>query len=346
MNEIDDTIWQEPWRRADQRKKLIEPLTNALNRIGYPNISAILAKAIEIHSQESPLTSSLGFCAFNIPERGPENDRHWNRLIQKFRIQHGLGWGTAMKSIVDLDEDTLEVMMDSVKSLGVKVLPSSNRQKELLANIIDGAFGQEIKDSMIARILQWNSPRSFFVQAEDLIRSFDLLKDTVDNLPSNRVWFTEQGITIIGTSGQLYELRPSPRRPYYMISIPKHDSGVCINIVDGEDKPFGDHLTALVLGLFNDEATAETIPLLKQTFSWANPKSDSAVETCENCDRVLTQNANTSNPALAPQSNVNPMRCRTCHAGNSLPQAARELGYKQANRSTEESSEGVGGEEE
>ncbi len=296
------------------------PTIAALKRLGYPNISSIRKLARDIHSEESDMTRSLGFCPFFLPEKGPENDKHWQRLIQQISISQSLGWGTMLKKQVDLEEDTLEVMMDHIQSLGIKYLPKSNLQKERLANIIGGAFGDAAKDAIVARILQWNTPRDFFADEDALPQSFRWLKEIVGGLDSNRVWFNETGIMIIGTSGNVYEVVPSRRRPRYRVSLPESNIGVCLNSISSNE-PFGDVLANLVLALYNDELSATRIPLLEAVL----PKPSSIMANlsdaqCANCAREMIDGDYPTNPNLAPRSSVDPTLCKTCNAGNILPE--------------------------
>lgn len=314
----------------------------ALQRLGYAEIASIRNQAIEIYIQESKLTKSLGFTPFYIPENGPENEEHWERFLKMFSIQQQLGWGEIINSKVDLKDDTSAAILDLLTGLRVRHLPESKPQRELLANIIFGAFTEKVKDSMIARILQWNTPSVFFVREENVTASFDLLKQTVESL-GQRAQFTENGIIIVGDSERVYTISPSNRRPYYKIRIDGGEPPLCLQVHARNGEPFGDHLTALVLGLYNDQVTAERIPALERVL---NTPSQNQAQFCGNCDREMTTNVNTSNPALAPQSTVNPNHCRTCHAGNSLPKAAQELGYSQADRDINPSSESQGDSEE
>jgi hypothetical protein len=150
------------------------------------------------------MTRSLGFCPLYLPERGPEKEKHWKRFTKVFCVNQGLGWGTILNAQVDLDEDATSAILDILTGLRVRHLPESTTQRELLANIIGGAFNEDVKDAMVARLLQWNTPRCFFDRDENLSRSFGLLKNIVHSLGSERAWFTDEGITIIGTSGRVY----------------------------------------------------------------------------------------------------------------------------------------------
>ena len=272
------------------------------------------------------MTRSLGFCPFFLPENGPEHDKHWKRLVQIFCLQRGLGWEPIFKTQVDLNEDTLEVMMDLVQGIGVKYLPESNRQKELLANIIGGAFGQDVKDAMVARILQWNTPREFFVDEDALAQSFRWLKEIVSGLDSNRVWFNENGIIVIGTSGNVYEIVPSTRRPRYRVTLPESNSGVCLNPISS-DEPFGDVLADLVLTLYNDDLSAQRIPLLDAVLP--KPARNMAILSdiqCARCEREMIDGDYPTDPNLAPRSIANPTLCKTCNAGCKLPEGANLQG--------------------
>ena len=316
-----------PWTRNIPNNQYGQcSITSNLERLGYPDISAIREKAIEIHSQESPMTTSLGFCPLNIPENGPEKDKHWSRLIQMISLSHSLGWRDRFEKNVDLDEDTIELIMDVIRSFGVKYLPKSNRQKELLANIIGGAFGQDVKDEMIARILQWNSSQEFLSDDDALSRSFRWLKEIVGNLDNNRVWFTEFGIIVIGTSGNVYEIVPHNLRPRYRVTLPELGMGVCLNSIS-RDEPFGDTLANLVLALYNDELSAQRIPLLEAVLPKpASEAADVSDTLCVSCAREMIDGDYTSNPMLAPRSTVNPTVCKTCNAGCRLPEGAEQPG--------------------
>ena len=316
----------QPWVGHTNNVYKPHPIIAALKRIGYANPSSIRKLARDIHSQESDLTRSLGFCTFFLPEKGPENDKHWRRMMQQISLQQSLGWGTMMNKQVDLDNDTLEVMMDHIESLGVNRLPKSNRQKERLANLIGGAFGQDAKDATVARILQWNTPRDFFGDEGALARSFRWLKEIVNGLDHNRVWFVENGIMIIGTSGNVYEIIPSRSRPLYRVTLPECGSGVCLNSISS-DGPFGDVLVDLVLALYNDELSAQRIPLLEAVLPKPSPAmvvfSDAQ---CASCAREMIDGDFPTNPNLAPRSIADPTLCKTCNAGCSLPEGADQPG--------------------
>jgi hypothetical protein len=269
------------------------------------------------------MTRSLGFCTNHVPEKGPEQDKHWSRLIQRISLSHSLGWRDRFEKNVDLDEDTIELIMDIIRSIGVKHLPTSNRQKELLANILGGAFGPDVRDEMVARILQWNASRDFLVDDDSLARSFRWLKEIVSDFDSNRVWFTEIGIMVIGMSGNVYEIVPSSRRPRYRVTLPESNSGVCLNPISSDD-PFGDVLADLVLTLYNDELSSERIPLLDAILPKTPPNMVILGDThCVNCEREMIDGDYTTNPRLAPRSIANPTLCKTCYAGCRLPEGTK-----------------------
>ena len=102
--------------------------------------------------------------------------------------------------------------------------------------------------------------------------------------------------------------------------------GVCLNSIS-RDEPFGDTLANLVLALYNDELSAQRIPLLEAVLPKpASEAADVSDTLCVSCAREMIDGDYTSNPMLAPRSTVNPTVCKTCNAGCRLPEGAEQPG--------------------
>ena len=233
-----------------------------LKGLGYTDesIPKIRELSREIYFGEGVQTRSLGFCSSFIPETGPSEKRHFERLISGIHLNQGIGWGRLIQREVDLDKDAREIMMDKICAIGMATPPKTRRHQNHLANILGGTFGDDAKDSLVAQILQWRTPSEWFVDDQELILSFKVLKKIVEGL--EQAEFTETGILVRGTSSQEYQIIPINRWPFYRVFIPKHVSGVCIN-PNTKGGYVGDILGGVVMGLLRDEATAEDIPLLQ-----------------------------------------------------------------------------------
>ena len=318
----------QPWVYHSSGAAIV-PTLQGLERLGYKDQTAIREQARFLYEKESRQTQNLGYRPLYIPETGPIHDAHWTRLHQKICVSQGLSLNPHADTPAALNMVEIDATLELLEGLGVLKLPVSARQRTLLAHLISGSFGQEAKDQITIRILQWNTRRIFFRDDAALSRSFKWLKEIVEGMESDRALFTTEGITIIGTSGTIYLISPSRSKPFYRVYVNGRKTSVCLNSLARKGEPLGDQLCDIVLGLYNDEATAEIIPILKAVLPKGKP---SLRPRCENCNRVLTENANTSDVSLAPQSSADPTRCRTCRAGCSLPEGAQQLGYRQLDR--------------
>ena len=251
-------LWGEHLNHGLETARTIE----GLKGLGYTTdegIPKIRELSREIYFGEGVQTRSLGFCSSFIPETGPCEKRHFERLISGIHLKQGIGWGRLIQSEVELDKDAREIMMDKICAIGLNTPPKTRRHQNHLANILGGTFGDDAKDSLVAQTLQWRTPSEWFVDDQELILSFKVLQKIVEKL--DQAEFTEMGIVVRGTSGQEYQIIPLDRWPFYRVFIPKHGSGVCLN--PSTSGYVGDILSGVVLGLANDEITAEDIPLLR-----------------------------------------------------------------------------------
>ena len=144
---------------------------------------------------------------------------------------------------------------------------------------------------------------------KELSKSFQWLKEIVTGTEAVR--FTNDGIKVIGSSSQLYEVLPDFEGHGYNIKLRDRgmnweDCGICL-VADCDELPFGDELVALVLALHNDILVAKDVPLLGMVLPSSRIK-------CKKCDRILVGRDDNLRDGVATQSRGDSSLCKTCNA--------------------------------
>ena len=236
---------------------------SALRVMGYDEIDDIRQQAAEIY-HNSETTHNLGFDESGLPYNGATEERHWSRLLNQLTPSHQtsnpfISGYHAPK----LDDELVDEILHPLARLGVSILPQANLLREQLAHYLHGTFGQIPKDRLVSVMLQWSTPEYFFRNPEAWARSFSFVQEVVTEL-GDRAHFSEDGIRVIGSSNNLYEISPIRRPPFYRVTRIHEDQRmhICIDPIGAGSVVFGDILVSLALSLFEDRQSALRINTL------------------------------------------------------------------------------------
>ena len=231
--------------------------------MGYVEMDDIRQQAMKLYN-DSETTHNLGFDESGLPYNGATDERHWSRLLSQLTPSHQTSNPfTSGYRVPKLDGELVDEILQPLARLGVSILPQGHLLREHLAHYLHGTFGQIPKDRLVVIMLQWSTPDYFFRNPEAWARSFSFVQEVVTEL-GDRAHFSEEGIRIIGSSNNLYEITPARRPPFYRVTRIHEDQRmhICIDPIGAGSVVFGDILVSLVLSLFEDQQSALRINTL------------------------------------------------------------------------------------
>ena len=149
--------------------------------------------------------------------------------------------------------------------------PTSPFYYQIIADLVQGQFGQKLQYLMLASLYQWrrilNPSNTFLVRDENVwSKSFQLLRGIIDSLGLKRANIKCDKILIKGGSDTWYSIKPARFRTElqsWQVSNAKTGGHICIDIlVPHKDLPLGDQLCSVVLALANDESIVSEVSTL------------------------------------------------------------------------------------
>ena len=250
-----------PWYRLFERS--VRRINVTLRALGYDDTTNIQALASALyHNTEQNHQHRVD--EMGVPYIGPIDDRHWSLLLNRMTPSHQTSNPfTISNDIIQLGSECVNGVLQPLNNLGIRVLPQTNLLREQLAHFLIGTFGQIPKDRLISAMLQWTTVDYFFRNSEAWARSFIFIHEVVSEL-GERAYFTSDGIRVIGTSNNLYQITPVRRPPFYRVTRIYEDqhTHICIDPIGASSVVFGDILVSLVLSLFEDQKSAMRINTL------------------------------------------------------------------------------------
>ena len=191
--------------------------------------------------------------------------RAWALALTALRLQESANNG----NLPYLPNEEIDEELSKLSGLGVIHLPTNLIMRKQVAHLLRGDLGLANKRRLITGLFLWLIGDDEFRarNAEAWGRSFQFLQEVVKDL-GDRAEFVDDYIRIIGTSGNVYRIKPRPHPPYYVVSREVMNDGglqhptICIDPVNAHSVVFGDILVNLVLALCDDEMSARHIDTL------------------------------------------------------------------------------------
>jgi len=195
------------------------------------------------------------------PYLGPLNDGAWRVALPAMELQESPNNG----SLPYLRDDVIAEELEKLEEVGVMHLPSNPMLRKQIAHILRGDCGLANKRRFITGLFLWLIGEDEFLarDPEAWARSFQFLQEVVDDL-GDRAAFVDDYIRVIGSSDNVYRIRPRLHPPYYTVSreVNEQNVGICIDPVNAHTVVFGDILVNLVLALYDDQMSARHIDTL------------------------------------------------------------------------------------
>ena len=250
-----------PWHRYFGRS--VRRTLTALEELGYDRVDDIREQAAELY-HNSEQHHNIAFDERGMPYSGAIDDRQWSRILQRTTPSHQTRNPFITGYNIDkLGSEYVDEILQPLGNLGIRILPQAPLLREQLAHFMIGTFGQIPKDRLVSIMLQWTTADYFFRNPEAWARSFEFIQEVVSEL-GERAHFTEEGIRVIGTSNNLYQIAPIIRPPFYRVSriYEGQHMHICIDPIGAASVVFGDILVSLVLSLLEDQRSALRINTL------------------------------------------------------------------------------------
>ena len=192
---------------------------------------------------------------------GPLNDRAWSLALPSLGLQENKSNG----SLPYLPSEVIDEELTKLSGVGIIHLPSNLQMRKQIAHLLRGDLGLANKRRFITGLFLWLIGDEEF-RARDVnawARSFQFLQEVVKDL-GDRAAFIDGFIRIIGSSGNIYLIKPRSSTPYYIVSreIDGRNPTICIDPVNAHTVVFGDVLVNLVLALYDDQMSARHIDTL------------------------------------------------------------------------------------
>ena len=251
-----------PWYRLFENS--VRRIRRSLRALGYRDISDIREQAAALY-EYSAQNHQNHLDENGMPNIGPLDDRHWSRLLHRLTPSHQINNPFSMDGGIEkLGSDCVNEILQPLYNLSIRAIPQTELLREQLAHFLIGTFGQIPKDRLVANMLQWSTVDYFFRNSEAWARSFVFVQEVVSEL-GDRAYFTEDGIRVIGTTNNIYQITPVRRPPYYRVSriYEEQHIHICIDPIGAASVVFGDILVSLVLSLFEDQQSALRIHTLQ-----------------------------------------------------------------------------------
>ena len=200
-------------------------------------------------------------------------------LVKSSRsVQYGLMAQVIFDFACDESKMSLESRIDQIRihseildRFNDIFLSKSPLYYQIIANLVQGKYGQNLQYLMLASLYQWQRTlrpsHSFLVRDENVwSKSFQLLRGIIDSLGLKRANIKSDKILIKGDSDTWYSIKPARFRTelqWWMVSNAKTGSLICIDIlVPHKDLPLGDQLCSVVLALANDGSITSEVSTL------------------------------------------------------------------------------------
>jgi hypothetical protein len=195
------------------------------------------------------------------PYLGPLNDRAWSFALPAMELQEFPSNG----SLPNLRDNAITEELAKLEAVGVMHLPSNPMLRKQIAHLLRGDFGLSNKRRFITGVFIWLVGEDEYVarNPDSWARSFQFLQDVVGDL-GDRATFVDDYIRVVGSSGNVYRVRPRSHPPYYIVSREMENGNptICIDPVNAHTVVFGDILVNLVLALYDDQMSARHIDTL------------------------------------------------------------------------------------
>jgi hypothetical protein len=195
------------------------------------------------------------------PYLGPLNDRAWGLALPAMEFQEFPENG----SLPNLRDESIAEELAKLEEVGVMHLPSNSLLRKQIAHLLRGDCGLSNKRRFITGLFLWLIGEDEFLarDTEAWARSFQFLQEVVGDL-DDRASFVDGYIRVVGSSGNVYRIRPRSHPPYYIVSrvMDGGNPTICIEPVNAHTVVFGDILVNLVLALYDDQVSARHIDTL------------------------------------------------------------------------------------
>ncbi len=196
------------------------------------------------------------------PYLGPVSDIGWISSLENLDI----GILHLRKEVVrSVSEGEVLAIENQLKAAGLVRFPKEQSVREHVAKIMLGVFGMEVKNKLTTAIFIWLIGDDEFVARNPpaWARSFQFVQEVVGDL-NDRATIMDGYIEVIGSSGNVYRIKPKRHSPNYAVfrELDEKLEFICIDPVGAQNVVFGDILVTLVLSLYDDINSARLINTL------------------------------------------------------------------------------------
>lgn len=195
------------------------------------------------------------------PYYGPLNDRAWGHALAALNLRTI----DSKKQLPNLRQTEIAEELSRLEKAGVLHLPSNAQMRKHLAHIMRGDFGRANKRRFASAVFIWLVGGDEFIARDPdaWAVSFGFLREVVDEL-DERASFIDDTIRVIGSSGNIYRIRPRIHPPYYIVyrEVEDRREPICIDPIGAHTVLFADVLVNLVLSLYDDTMSARHITTL------------------------------------------------------------------------------------
>ena len=197
---------------------------------------------------------------FGFPYQGPLDDRSWSQALSLLNIQSDASSLSRPISDAEINEQ-----LSLLEQAGVVYFPYNPMIRRHISQLMRGDFGDSNQRLFVTVLFTWIVSEDDFIgrNPEAWAKSFQFLFEVMDDL-GDRATFVHGMIEVIGSSGNIYRIKPKAGKPYYSVArfIDDRYQHVCIDPIGPGQVVFGDVLATLVLSLYDDQISARHIDTL------------------------------------------------------------------------------------
>ena len=198
---------------------------------------------------------------------GPLNERAWGLALQALELQEHV----PTEMLPDLSNQEMDEEFVKLEKAGIIYRPTTPALRRQITHLLQGNLGPANKRRFNTALFLWLIGDDEFRgrDAEAWALSFQFLQEVVEDL-GDRAEFVDDYIRVIGSSGNIYRIRPRPHPPFYVVSREVVEQGavqhptICIDPINAHTVVFGDVLVNLVLALYDDHLSARHIDTLSR----------------------------------------------------------------------------------